>query len=76
MVTRPLVVVLGAELPRGDAEFVAQCARDIQAEVLRESDLSAEGLADAVQQAVLTAEENRDRSTAPPDSRPPSSHAD
>jgi hypothetical protein len=76
MVTRPLVVLLGTELPRGDAEFVAQCARDIQAEVLRESNLSASGLVDAVQQAVLVAEENRERPTVPPDSRPRSSHAD
>ncbi|HEX4446438.1 MAG TPA: hypothetical protein VH044_06875 [Polyangiaceae bacterium] len=65
MVTRPLVVVLGAELPRGDVEFVVQCARDIQAEVLRESSVPPAEFVEAVQQSLLVAEENRERPTSP-----------
>jgi hypothetical protein len=55
---------------------VAQCARDIQAEVLRESSVPAVEFVETVQQSLLVAEENRERPAAPPDPRPRRSHAD
>jgi hypothetical protein len=69
-VTRPLVVVVGHEVPGPDADLVAQCAQDIQAQVLRESSVPPADLPATVQASLRVAEQNRDRS-APRSTRRP-----
>lgn len=66
LVTRPLVVLLGPELPRGDAAAVAEIARDIRAEVLRAEELAPGTLVPQLRASVLLAEQNRGRPTSPP----------
>jgi hypothetical protein len=69
LVTRPLVVLLGSDLVGSEIALVVDCARDIQAEVLRTANIDRSDLAAAVQEAILTAERNRDRDTSPPDAK-------
>jgi hypothetical protein len=69
LVTRPLVVVLGDELHASEVELVKDCARDIQAEVLRASSVDRSDLAASVREALLLAERNRERATTPPPER-------
>jgi hypothetical protein len=66
LVTRPLVVVLGEAVGRTDSALVSECAHDIQAEVLRGTAASRTELPGYVRMALLVAERNRERPTAPP----------
>ncbi len=68
LVTRPLVVVLGVAIEGTDGA-VLECARDIQAEILRESSVSRAELAATVRASLLEAERNRERPVAPPATR-------
>jgi hypothetical protein len=66
LVTRPLVVVVGENLARSEVALVTECARDIQAEVLRGTNASRAEFPEYVRLALLVAERNRERPTAPP----------
>jgi hypothetical protein len=59
LVTRPLVVILDDSIAGADFERVAECARDIRAEILRASMPLRENLEASLRSAVLGAERAR-----------------
>jgi len=61
LVTRPLAVVVDESLTKDDVGRVAECARDIRAEVVHATQALASELVATVQAAVLVAERNREK---------------
>jgi hypothetical protein len=59
LVTRPLVVILDESIVGADFERVAECARDIRAEILRASIPLRANLEPSLRSAVLGAERAR-----------------
>jgi hypothetical protein len=64
-VTRPLVVIVDESVTGADFERVAECARDIRAEILRASMPLRANLEGSLRSAVLADERARAISTAP-----------
>jgi hypothetical protein len=71
LVTRPLVVLLGAEVTDArDGALVVECARDIRAEIVRVASVRREDLQASVRASLLLAETSREEPTLPPTPRP------
>jgi hypothetical protein len=71
LVTRPLVVLLGAEVTDvRDGGLVIECARDIRAEVVRVANVPPGDLQASVRASLLLAEKSREEPTLPPTPRP------
>jgi hypothetical protein len=69
LVTRPLVVIVDASVASVDFERVAECARDIRAEILRTSIPLRANLETSLRSAVLRAERARAEGISPGPSR-------
>jgi hypothetical protein len=75
LVTRPLVVLLGAEITNASEHAVViDCARDIRAEVVRVASVRSEDLQAVVRESLLLAETSREEPTLPPTPRSDRSH--
>jgi hypothetical protein len=59
IVTRPLAVVVDAGVSAADLARISECARDVQAEVVRASGAAGEDLTEAIRAAVIAAERSR-----------------
>jgi hypothetical protein len=73
LVTRPLVVLLGAEVTDardGGLATVIECARDIRAEIVRVANIPRRDLQASVRASLLLAESSREEPTLPPTPRP------
>jgi hypothetical protein len=71
LVTRPLVVLLGAEVTgASEHALVVDCARDIRAEVVLVAAVRREDLPVRVRESLLLAESSRGEPTLPPTPRP------
>lgn len=65
LVTRPLVVLLGAEIiDKRDDKLVIECAGDIRAQIIRVGSIARGALFEQVRAALLDAERHREAPTS------------